>query len=244
MFRSPDRIIFGLLRSALSELFRSPSLKGRVGETKVNIGTDLLLNKRVYHLFNDVTLPFGKSTTQIDQIILSVYGVFVIETKNMSGWIFGDSHQAHWTQVIYSRKSRFRNPLRQNYRHVKVVQELLGLRPDEVFNVVVFVGDSEFKTPMPPEVIHGVVGLSKYIKSKRHPLIAESVLPDLIETLSSSRLAAGRRTNRTHIRNVNNEESLCPRCGHDLVERTNRSTGDKFLGCSRFPQCKGTRRLD
>jgi hypothetical protein len=35
----------------------------------------------------------------------------------------------------------------------------------------------------------------------------------------------------------------CPRCGATMVTRRNRETGDAFLGCSRFPACKGTRSL-
>jgi hypothetical protein len=68
-------------------------------------------------------LPSQGSTTQIDHVLVSVYGIFVIETKNMKGWIFGDERSAQWTQSIFGKKSRFQNPLRQNYRHVKALAE-------------------------------------------------------------------------------------------------------------------------
>lgn len=230
-------VLFLFLRYVL----RSARFKGKLGESKVDIGASLLLDQRIYPIISDVTLPHGDGTTQIDQIIFSPFGIFVIETKNMKGWIFGDASQAQWTQVLYRRKERFRNPLRQNYRHVKVVQELLGLKPHQVFNVVVFVGSSTFKTPMPPEVVDGVVALSGYIKSKRTPVIDELDVPELISTLSHHRLEPGSRTDRKHIKNLERQGSLCPRCGKELVERTNRTTGEKFLGCTSYPACKGTR---
>ena len=33
----------------------------------------------------------------------------------------------------------------------------------------------------------------------------------------------------------------CPRCGSPMVSRTNSHSGVPFLGCSRFPGCRGTR---
>jgi restriction system protein len=106
-----------------------------------------------WHLLNNVTLPTADGTTQIDHVLVSRYGIFVIETKNYSGWIFGDARSEHWTQVIYKKKSRFQNPLRQNYKHIKTVQALLDfLPPEQVRGMVVFTGDAEFKTKRPEDV--------------------------------------------------------------------------------------------
>jgi hypothetical protein len=67
-------------------------------------------------------------------------GVFVIETKNMTGWIFGGAEQNEWTQKIFKVSHRFQNPLRQNYKHVKTIETLLGLPSEALFFAVVFVG--------------------------------------------------------------------------------------------------------
>jgi restriction system protein len=68
------------------------------GEFLVNTAARLFLPKDEYHLIKNVTLPTDDGTTQIDHIIVSRYGVFVIETKNMKGWIFGSANQRTWTQ--------------------------------------------------------------------------------------------------------------------------------------------------
>lgn len=237
-----------ILFLSLPMVLRSAWFKGRLGEFKVNVGTGLLLDRGVYRLIKNVTLSVGDGTTQIDQLVVSPYGIFVIETKNMKGWIFGDPHQVQWTQQIYRHKERFQNPLRQNYKHVKAVQELLSLGPHQVFNVVVFVGGCTLKTQMPPEVVQGVFTLSKFIKSKRVPVLAEHDLPGLIDRLLDQRLVPGLRTNLSHIRNVKRQASsntvdanTCPRCGAEMVERTNRRSGEQFLGCRRYPRCRGAR---
>jgi hypothetical protein len=135
--------------------------------------------------------------------------------------------------------------------HVKAVRDLLGLGPDQVHNVVVFVGTCTFKTPMPAEVVHGVFSLAGSIRAKRVLIFTEDEVRRLIEDILNKRLDPGFRTERTHVRNVKrrisdnpaNSGVACPRCGGVMVERLNRSTGERFLGCRRFPQCRGARSL-
>ena len=100
----------------LAGILKSPWFKGITGEFLVNTAARLFLPKDEYHLIKDVTLPNEDGTTQIDHIIVSRYGVFVIETKNMKGWIFGSANQKTWTQKIYKHTHKFQNPLHQNYK--------------------------------------------------------------------------------------------------------------------------------
>ena len=106
-----------------------------------------------YHLLNHITLKQGDGTTQIDHILVSRFGVFVIETKDYTGWIFANAEHATWTQATFNDKHKFQNPIHQNYLHVKAAQELLDFVPaSAIQSVVVFVGDAEFKTDMPSGV--------------------------------------------------------------------------------------------
>ena len=61
-------------------------------------------NKKGYYLFNDLTLETPDETTQIDHVIISRFGIFVIETKNFTGWIFGSENQKQWTKTTYGNK--------------------------------------------------------------------------------------------------------------------------------------------
>ena len=63
---------------------------------------------------HNVILPGRDGTTQIDHVVVSIYGLFVIETKNMDGWIFGSAEQRTWRQQFFKKKFKFQNPLRQN----------------------------------------------------------------------------------------------------------------------------------
>ncbi|MEX1201582.1 MAG: nuclease-related domain-containing protein [Methylophaga sp.] len=111
----------------LAAVVNSAWFKGISGEFIINVFARWKLDRNVYHLIKNVTLPTEDGTTQIDHIIVSVFGVFVVETKNLRGWIYGSPKQNMWTQKIYRNTYRFQNPLHQNYKHTKTLQTLLNL---------------------------------------------------------------------------------------------------------------------
>ena len=124
-------------------------------------------------MLKDLTLPTTyDGTTQIDHIVVSRFGVFVIETKNMTGKISGGDRQEEMdTAVLFLRKETQNSKIRaiRTTRHVKTVQELLGVPEDEIHNVVVFVGSAKLEIwPQRPAnvVVRIGRGLIDYIKSE------------------------------------------------------------------------------
>ena len=128
--------------------FFSSEAKGERGEHRIAMSLERL-DPAVYHVMNDVLIPDGirpEGTTQIDHIVLSVYGIFVIETKNYSGWIFGDADSSKWCQTIYGKRSYFQNPYRQNYKHICCLSALTRLPRKYFVQVVAFTGNCTVKT--------------------------------------------------------------------------------------------------
>ena len=71
--------------------------KGKRGEKQV--ATLLtLLPKDKYKVINDLLIQKGGYSTQIDHVVISIYGVFVIETKYYRGWIYGGENSEFWTK--------------------------------------------------------------------------------------------------------------------------------------------------
>ena len=136
--------------------------RGWIGELKTRFNLWAGLDKNLYHRFHDIIIPSSHGTTQIDHILVSPFGIFVVETKNYKGWIYGSAEQSTWTQVIYKSKHKFQNPLRQTHRHKKVLSKYLGVNESNIQPVISFVGDVEFKTELPTNVLRS--GLSSYIK--------------------------------------------------------------------------------
>lgn len=189
--------------SILAVVLKLAWFKGIAGEFIVNLSAKLFLDKEKYHLIKNITLPTGNGSTQIDHIIVSKYGVFVVETKNMKGWIFGRPNQKTWTQKIYKHSSKFQNPLHQNYKHIKTLESILELNEQQIHSVVVFVGNSTFKTDMPENVTYGG-GYIRFIKSKTQPVLNESEVSKVISKIEVGRLTPSFKTNREHVKYVKN----------------------------------------
>ncbi len=228
--------------------FKTPFFKGFIGEVIINITTRLFLDKNRYHLIKNVTLPTEDGSTQIDHIIVSEYGVFVVETKNMKGWIFGGEHQKIWTQSIFKHKSKFQNPLHQNYKHVKTLERVLNIELDKIFSVIVFVGDATFKTQMPVNVNYPR-GYLRYIKSKKENLLSQEEVRNVVRIIELGRFERTYKTHREHVKHVKNivdkkqNDKNCPKCGNEMILRTAKkgaNAGENFWGCSMFPKCRMT----
>lgn len=226
-----------------------PLFKGWIGELKTKATQKLFLDPKQYRTFNSVFIEGKKGTTQIDHIIVSKYGIFVVETKDRSGWIFGSATDSQWTQNIFGNKVRFQNPLRQNYLHTETLAEFLGIERNKIHSLIVFWGDCEFKTRLPENVVKGIFGETNFIKSKKQVLLTDDDVDRIcaqIQTLKGNTpiLQGIRHAYSLHNKYANT--SICPRCGGKLLVRTSgkgKGVGDKFLGCENYPRCHYTKEL-
>ncbi len=167
-----------------------------------------------YHLLNHVTLRMDDGTTQVDHILVSRFGVFVIETKDYGGWIFANASSPTWTHVFYQKKYKFQNPLLQNYRHVRAVQDLLDfLPPEAVKSVVVFTGDGEFKTAMPDGVIQ-VDQLGEYLHHQSTEVMSLRELQFCVGRLETARLAITGQTDVEHVQSLARRHGTAERSHH------------------------------
>ena len=193
--------IFAGIVAVIAIVLKSPWFKGWIGELQINLMTKFFLDKNVYRLIKNVTIPADGGTTQIDHIIVSRYGVFVVETKNLRGWIFGKEGDAYWTQKLYRHSEKFQNPLRQNYKHIKTLAEGLGISDDKMRSVVVFTGDTSFKTDM-PENVTNPRGYIRYIRSHIRTVLTDSEVNGIIKSIAEKRLVPGLETHFQHIKHV------------------------------------------
>lgn len=235
--------------------------KGFIGEAMGSLAHKMLLDKSIYRELNNVTIPTPDGTTQIDHVIVSRYGIFVIEAKNMNGWIFGDEKSAQWTQSFPGGKFKFQNPLRQNYRHTKCLAEFLGVTHEKLHSVVMFWGETTFKTEMPANVLDK--GYTSYIKGKTDVIFSDEEVDEIVEAIQSGKLPRTWATRKQHIASLKERHSqaeakveevpppqshagfddpCCPICSSQMMKRSAKkgaNAGNQFWGCSRYPSCKG-----
>ena len=164
--------------------------KGKVGERKIAKALNKL-DPAVYHVMNDIMLLDGISgTTQIDHVVFSVYGIFVIETKYYSGWIFGDFKSKKWCQSIYGVRSYFQNPYRQNYKHICCLADLTGVPKNSFVQVVAFTGNCSVKTieKLPKSFVTTGDELCKFILSHKVEILSKGTIERVEKTVCSSRI--------------------------------------------------------
>ena len=196
-------VILAFVAIGIIKAFK-PFIKGKVGEFTVALHVKLYLKDVQYILLNDCTLPDEQSgTTQIDHILLSPYGIFIIETKNYKGWIFGSERQKLWTQKIFKKSYKFQNPLHQNYKHQKVLEQVLAdiITPEYLHSIVVFMPDCEFKTDMPINVFRGAAWVD-YVKNFKAEVIPAMKLKRIQLRIEKEVLEKSWKTNRIHVENL------------------------------------------
>ena len=221
--------------------------KGWIGEKAVQFGIWLKLDKNTYRRYHGLILPTENGTTQIDHVLLSIYGIFVIETKNYGGWIYGGETQREWTQVFFGKKNKFQNPLHQNYKHTKALASHLNVAHNKIHSIVMFIGDAELKTEFPPNVLTG--GLAAYVKNFKEVVFDESEIKKIAEILAAKKDGQNILSSYKHVKDVKNRyqnSTVCPKCGGELIKRIAKkgpSAGKEFLGCGNYPKCRYVKEL-
>ncbi len=225
----------------------TPVNKGELGESIVTNILGKTENGNQY-IINDLLFEneSGKSC-QIDHIYINKFGIWVIETKNYSGTIYGQENQREWTQVLShgNKINKFYNPIKQNTTHIYNLSKYLEVK--NIFhNVVVFLSNADISNIDYPSVYS--TNKLTTIKSNNNSNTLLSV--DKMEYYYNKLLQL--QCNPTiskeeHINNIHNMQNqikhgICPRCGGKLVLRTGKN--GQFYGCSNFPKCKFTKNID
>ena len=124
--------------------FVSPEEKGEIGEDIIYRDLARIKGRKAF-LPNCYIPKHNGGTTEIDLIFLHESGVYVIESKNYSGWIFGDENSKNWCETIKGKKYFFYNPIKQNKSHIKNLEKLIKIGEEKYQSVIVFNANANLK---------------------------------------------------------------------------------------------------
>lgn len=242
-------IIIGAILSAALLIFiklKMPAWKGKYSERLVYNKLSKLSDE--YFIFNDLLFERGGRSTQIDHIVVSPYGVFVIETKGYKGWILGGENSEYWTQVIYRNKYQFYNPIKQNEGHIKFLRYLLKCSVDIPFiPILVFNNAADLKVYVENHIVVNRYALTRVISQYKTSVLDKATIDWIIETIQQNRIVGNKKDLKRHKHNVKRQQyrseslisnGICPRCSGQLILRQGKF--GSFYGCSNFPKCKFT----
>ena len=230
--------------------FKPPKTSRRVAKWSKDVGDygELLVKSEIgftvekeQYVINDYILANGDKSCQIDHIVINPRGVFVIETKNYGGAIYGSESQQEWTQVLAGGNvtNKFYNPIKQNSTHVYNVIKIVGNIP--VHSLIVFVRDNAILVES-----EQVIPLSKLNLALQQGNVVLSV-SQMEQAYAKLLINRSYISTEQHVENIKLqqlklEQGICPRCGGNLVLRKGNS--GEFWGCSNFPKCKFTKQKE
>lgn len=228
--------------------FFKARVKGVIGEK--TIATILyFLDKKKYKVIHNLVLKSDNYTAQIDHIVISDFGIFVIETKNYKGWILGNENSEYWTQVIYKRKESFYNPILQNRGHITALRKCLVDYPKiEYKSIIVFPSKATIKVNTVTDVVYSynlLRTIRKYVGVNLTAIDQKNIYDkictaNLIDTFDQSEHVRSIKQ-RIKLREASINANKCPQCSGDLVVRAGKY--GNFLGCQTYPLCKFTRKV-
>ncbi len=226
--------------------------KGNIGEYLIDYALShgsIAGEKKIYR---NLLVPRRGATdaSEVDVLMVHERGIYVFESKNYSGWIFGSADQLRWTASLNkATKERFYNPVRQNRGHVDALASVLGL-PEEAFvSFIVFSERCELKAvPDDTESViicrrhHLVRDVERSLERREFSFDEKKLdgICDMLDGLAKASTAEARNEHAAQAKAVA-EGTVCPYCGSNLVERRRKSDGNVFIGCSAFPKCRYTR---
>ena len=201
-----------------------------------------------YVVFNNLLFEDNEHSTQIDHIVVSPYGVFVIETKGYKGWISGGENSEYWTQTIYKSKHQFYNPIKQNAGHVRFLRHLFKGSANILFiPIVVFNNSAALKVHANNSIVVNRHNLKRAIRQYKTSVLDRETIDWIIRTINQNRIIGDKNKLKQHKHNAKARQyrssslisqGICPQCGGQLVLRQGKY--GSFYGCSNFPKCKFT----
>ena len=212
----------------------SNRLRGYLGEIKASNVLNKL-PKKDYKVINDLMLFSDNKTHQIDHLVVSPYGIFVIEMKNYQGKVVGNTFKDNWKQYIGSKTNSFYSPVKQNYGHLRCVSDVLDISMNDLIPVIVFSNETEIQTEC--EYAINLKDLIKYIRTfkEKKDIDVDAVYNKLVElNITDSRRSKHVSSIKSNLKKDDKiiDSGLCPKCGSKLIDK------GKYLACSK---CKYTK---
>ena len=199
-------LFVSILSWVIKAWWNSPKKKGDRGEKRVADLLSLRLPDE-YKVLNDIyLLKENGDTAQIDHIVVSPYGVFVIETKNYSGWIY--IARETWIENNYGKKTPFKvNPVEQNRGHIQALVRALGISPSYFHSVVSFAGGGELKMEPRPEGVVYADKVTSYICSFGQRVIGADQVDEIVSRIVELDAEVGDERKANHVANLRKRHS-------------------------------------
>ena len=241
--------LFEILKGEQPGLIKSLLHCKNVGQYGEYLTEYALLSRSMegyYVVLKNLYLPMKGKTTEIDLLMFHEKGIFVFESKNYSGWIFGSEDQLKWTQCFKSgQREHFYNPIKQNRTHIRALATFLNMPEDAFSSYIVFSERCELKKI--PLFVDGDVTILQrqnmlYFLKRRlkdAPIIYSHEDIEQVVGLLEPFTEVSQEEKQQHIEDLQTKR---PYSGKPLVLRNGKY--GQFWGSSAYPKCRFTRKAE
>lgn len=241
-------IVYAVLRNKSNTIkkinrfsFHKKNEYGDIGERRIN----KLLRTISYpdgKIFNSIIIGSDDiGFSEIDHILVSTKGIFVVETKYFNGTICVKENDDYWIEKRngrYNKELKFYSPIKQNYAHINKLKSILNSLRVKVFNIVIFasgditkINDRSVFTPRS--------FTSFYESLPEHKTMNKNTLKKIIQILNKYKnkpiMSHKQYVQRVKVSSYLVNSGQCPKCGSELIKKQGRY--GMFYGCSSYPKC-------
>ena len=245
IFSMPIIFWISILFIVLISIFRK-QITGYMGEFWVRTKLEKL-PKDKYKVLHDIMIKIDNKTHQIDHIVVSTYGIFVIETKNYGGLITGSSNNNNWCMHLGKNKYYFNNPIHQNYGHIVALEKLLGIEESKFISIISMSNKAKIKVQE-----KNVITLDYLVSTINNykNLILDININEITNKIKSNNIT-DKELRKIHVKNIKRDitnkqkklnNMICPRCGATLIIRNGKN--GEFVGCTNYPKCRFTKNIE
>lgn len=230
------------------EMWNKP--RGTLGEFR----TDYVLNNEALkelsyiRTISNVYVENNGNYTEIDVIALTDKGIYVMESKNYKGWIYGRANDTNWTQCFKNgEKYKFYNPVKQNEGHINKLSQYLGIERNKMFSFIIFSDLCTLKS-VPPSTSNMCI-INRYsllwVMKRELSLKPTIFTHQEIDRLYSKLIPLTQKTEtekQQHIDRIKGYTNgdICPYCMKPL--RLIDGPYGRFYGCTGYPDCRFKRK--
>ncbi len=250
-------------KTSFFDMWRSPGTRGEFYLFDNLKHLEAIGAKFIFNIY----IPYGNGKmNEIDLIMINEKGIFVFESKNYGGWIFGKENQTNWYQTLPkgrsgTQKNSFYNPIMQNESHIKHLKKIIGDKYP-IHSIIVFSDRCTFKKLELDEnkaiIIHRsyVCDAIESITARYNAILPNEEIKSIYDKLQPY-TDVDDFLKEKHVYDIKNRNSpifdyetntyKCPWCNSKLVLRTAKrgnNIGRQFYGCSNYPICKYTKNID
>lgn len=192
-----------------------------------------------YKLLSNILIKTKYTTFNIEYVLVSIYGIFVINIKDCKGEIVGSENDEYWINNINNRTKFLKNPVIESNEYIEALMHKLEVSDSELFiPIIAFSNNCDLRASSTYRIVR-VNQIKRAIQKNMKIRLSCYDMILFVNKLRSKNntIEKVEKDIKLEIIKENKKDiDICPKCGADLISRKGESSA--YKECSNYPECK------